>query len=135
MKNVNIVLTSGKRKTAVARATTKKGNGIITINGTPVEIYPVPLLREKIMESIRLAGDRATSIDVEVKVHGGGPTGQADASRTAIAKGMVKYFKDDALQEVFRQYDRTLLVNDIRRKMPKKPTGSGARAKRQKSYR
>ena len=131
----NIILTSGKRKTAVARATTKKGKGIFTINNSPVEIYPVPLLREKIMEPILLAGEKANGLDISVKVRGGGPTGQADASRTAIAKGIVKFLKDDNLEDVFRQYDRTMLVNDIRRKMPKKPAGRGARAKRQKSYR
>ncbi|EQD29029.1 30S ribosomal protein S9P, partial [mine drainage metagenome] len=71
----------------------------------------------------------------EVEVHGGGTTGQADAARTAIAKGIVEFFGDDKIEDMFRQYDRTLLVNDIRRKLPKKPQGSGARAKRQKSYR
>ncbi len=131
----NIIMTSGKRKTAVARATTRKGSGLYTINGTPVQIYPVPLLREKIMEPIVLAGEKANSIDIAVKVRGGGPTGQADASRTAIAKGIVKFLNDDTLEDAFRQYDRTMLVNDIRRKMPKKPAGRGARAKRQKSYR
>ena len=68
-------------------------------------------------------------------VFGGGVTGQADASRTAIAKGIIKFVSDDTLEEKFRQYDRTMLVNDIRRKLPKKPMGRGARVKRQKSYR
>ncbi|MEM3844842.1 MAG: 30S ribosomal protein S9, partial [Candidatus Parvarchaeota archaeon] len=36
---------------------------------------------------------------------------------------------------IFREYDRTLLVNDVRRKLPKKPGGRGARKKKQKSYR
>ncbi len=130
-----IIYTSGKRKTAVARAVTRKGKGLITVNGKPVEFFPVSLLREKLMDPIRLAGDKVNEIDIEVSVSGGGVTGQADASRTAIAKGIVEYFKDDSIQEAFRGFDRTLLVNDIRRKMPKKPTGSGARAKRQKSYR
>ncbi|GGM73159.1 30S ribosomal protein S9 [Thermogymnomonas acidicola] len=129
------VITSGKRKTAVARAVTKKGTGKFTINGVPVELYPVEVLREKIMEPIRLLGERANEIDIEVNVRGGGLTGQADASRTAMAKGMVEYFKDDSLEEMFRQFDRTLMVNDVRRKLPKKPMGRGARKKRQKSYR
>jgi len=129
------ILTSGKRKTAVARAVTKKGKGIITINGYPVEFHPVQILREKIFEPIQLVGDKINEINIEVDVHGGGTTGQADAARTAIAKGIVEFFGDDKIEEMFRQYDRTLLVNDIRRKLPKKPQGSGARAKRQKSYR
>lgn len=134
MKNQPI-LTSGKRKTAVARAVTRKGKGIVTINGYPVEFHPVLILREKIFEPINLAGDKINEVNIDVKVQGGGLTGQADAARTAIAKGILKYFNDDSMVEMFRQYDRTLLVNDIRRKLPKKPQGSGARAKRQKSYR
>jgi small subunit ribosomal protein S9 len=129
------ILTSGKRKTAVATAATKKGKGIITINGYPIEFHPVQILREKIFEPVELVGDRINEVNIEVQVHGGGTTGQADAARTAIAKGIVEYFGDDKIEEMFRQYDRTLLVNDIRRKLPKKPQGSGARAKRQKSYR
>jgi small subunit ribosomal protein S9 len=129
------ILTSGKRKTAVARAATKKGKGIITINGYPIEFHPVQILREKIFEPIELVGDKINEVNIEVQVHGGGTTGQADAARTAIAKGIVEYFGDDKIEEMFRLYDRSLLVNDIRRKLPKKPQGSGARAKRQKSYR
>lgn len=135
MKVNNIIATSGKRKTAIARATTRKGKGIVTINGEPVEFHPVLLLKDKIMEPLKLIGDRANEVDIEVQVAGGGSTGQADAARTAIAKGIVQFFKDDSIEEAYRQYDRTLLVNDIRRKMPKKPEGKGARAKKQKSYR
>ncbi len=135
MKTPNFISTSGKRKTAVARAITRKGKGIITINGSPVEFHPVLLLKDKIMEPMKLIGDRINEVDIEVKVSGGGNTGQADAARTAIAKGIVQFFKDDSIEDMYRQYDRTLLVNDIRRKMPKKPQGKGARSKKQKSYR
>ena len=61
--------------------------------------------------------------------------GQADAIRTAIAKGLVDYFKDEDLKKMFLEFDRSLLVNDPRRKEPKHPLGRGARKKRQKSYR
>ena len=135
MKSQNFIVTSGKRKTAVARAVTRKGNGQVTINGRPVEFHPIQILRQKIGEPLQLVGEKASEMNIDVKVAGGGPTGQADASRTAIAKGIVKFLKDDKIEEMFRQYDRTLLVNDIRRKMPKKPMGRGARGKRQKSYR
>lgn len=135
MKAANLISTSGKRKTAVARAITKKGKGIVTINGEPVEFHPVLLLKDKVMEPLKILGDRANQVDIDVKVSGGGNTGQADAARTAIAKGIIQFFKDDSIEEAYRQYDRTLLVNDIRRKMPKKPQGKGARAKKQKSYR
>jgi small subunit ribosomal protein S9 len=61
--------------------------------------------------------------------------GQASASRTAIAKGIVQYLEDDILEQMYTKYDRSLLVSDPRRKLPKKPLGRGARKKRQKSYR
>ncbi|MCL4344886.1 MAG: 30S ribosomal protein S9 [Candidatus Thermoplasmatota archaeon] len=130
-----IVITTGKRKTATARAYTRKGTGRFLINGTPIELYPVALLREKLLEPITLIGEKASGIDVEVEVSGGGMTGQVDASRTAMAKGIVKFLNDQTIEDIYRQYDRTIMVNDIRRKLPKKPMGRGARAKRQKSYR
>lgn len=129
------IQTSGKRKTAVARAVTHPGTGRITINGLPVEFFPVPLLREKIMEPIVMVGENINKMDISVDVKGGGVTGQADAARTAIAKGIVQFLQDSTIEDSFKKYDRTILVNDVRRKLPKKPQGSGARAKRQKSYR
>ncbi len=132
----NEILTTGKRKTATARAVTKKGKGKVLINGVPVELYPIELLRNKLMEPLKILGERSNEVDIDIKVNGGGNTGQTDAARTAMAKGIIKYFSDDhELENNIRVYDRTILVNDIRRKMPKKPMGSGARAKRQKSYR
>ncbi len=130
-----IVQSTGKRKTATARAITKNGTGKYRINGLPIELYPVAMLREKLMEPILLIGERAAAIDVEITVTGGGLTGQVDASRTAMAKGIVKLLNDETVDEIYRQYDRTIMVNDIRRKLPKKPMGRGARARRQKSYR
>ena len=113
------ILTIGKRKAATARAVTRKGTGKILINGVPIELYPIEILRNKLMEPLRILGDRANEINIDISVHGGGNTGQTDACRTAISKGIIKYFKDNELENTFRLYDRTLLVNDIRRKMPK----------------
>jgi len=56
-------------------------------------------------------------------------------SRTALARGIVKWHNDPQMKDIFLAYDRTLLVNDSRQKEAKKPHGSGARAKFQKSYR
>ena len=135
MVKTTTINTSGKHKTAVARATTKPGKGVVRINSVPLSIYDPELARLKIEEPIKLAGDRFKGIDIIVKVHGGGIIGQAMAARTAIARGIVTFLEDEELEHLFREYDRSLLVNDPRRKMPKKPLGRGARAKRQKSYR
>ena len=132
---VKIINTSGKRKTAIARATFRSGKGCVRINRKPVEYYQPELARLKIMEPLELAGNRINRIDVSVNVEGGGVMGQAEASRTAIARGLVDWFGDEELRTLFMSYDRALLVNDTRRKEPKHPMGRGARAKRQKSYR
>lgn len=132
---MKVIVASGKRKTAVARATVRKGRGLVRINSVPVEIYPFELAKLKILEPLKLAGRKAEAVDIEVNVRGGGIMGQADATRTAIARGLVQYLNDEELETLFRDYDRTLIVPDTRRKLPKKPLGRGARKKRQKSYR
>lgn len=132
---MKVVVASGKRKSAVARASVRKGKGLVRINSVPVEIFEPSLARTKIMEPLTLAGDRSGKVDIEVNVQGGGIMGQATASRTAIAKGLVQFLGDEDLESIFMRYDRSLLVSDPRRKLPKKPLGRGARKKRQKSYR
>jgi small subunit ribosomal protein S9 len=130
-----IVNTSGKRKTATARATVQKGKGLIRINKQPLEIYEPEIARWKILEPIQIADNHINSIDIDVNVKGGGFMSQASAVRTAIAKGLVEYTNDPSLKLAYLDHDRSLLVSDSRRKEPKKPLGRGARKKRQKSYR
>ncbi|MDR0508573.1 MAG: 30S ribosomal protein S9 [Candidatus Methanoplasma sp.] len=132
MEHVN---TSGKRKTAIARATVKEGTGRVTINKVPLDTYGPELAKLKIMEPLGLVPEKASKVDIAVLVNGGGVMGQAAAARTAIARGLVDFYKDEELEAVFRSYDRTLIINDDRRKLPKNPLGHGARAKKQKSYR
>ncbi|MHA1212623.1 MAG: 30S ribosomal protein S9 [Candidatus Heimdallarchaeota archaeon] len=136
MSSKRIILTSGKRKTAIARATTKAGKGRIRINSVPLEVYPSELARMKIQEPLVLAGEKITKkLDINIKVHGGGYIGQADAARTAVGRGIVKWTQDPQLRSKFMHYDRAILVADSRRKEVKKAGGPGARARYQKSYR
>ena len=130
-----IVNTSGKRKTAIARATIKKGKGLIRINKKPVELYRPEVAMWKILEPIKLADKYIEKVNIDVNVTGGGFMSQANAVRTAIARGLVKFTADPSLKLAFLDHDRSLLVSDSRRKEPKKPLGRGARKKRQKSYR
>jgi small subunit ribosomal protein S9 len=132
---MKVATASGKRKTAIARATVMRGKGRVRVNRIPVEIMTPELVRLKVMEPLRLAGKRIETLDIDVNVQGGGIMGQADAVRTAIARGLVQYTGDQELEAIYRDYDRTLMVPDTRRKLPKKPLGRGARKKRQKSYR
>lgn len=127
--------TSGKKKTAVARATITEGTGLVRINGQPVELIEPEIARLKMLEPFRIVDDIRDGIDVSVSVEGGGVMGQADAVRTAIARGLVDYTKDATLRDAYMEFDRSLLVNDVRQSEPKKWGGPGARARYQKSYR
>lgn len=133
---VKIINTSGKNKTAIARAKITEGVGRIRVNKKPIEIYEPEIARLKILEAIAFIGDDVTSkIDINVNVRGGGVMGQANAVRTAIGKGVIEWTGDLAVKDAMLAYDRSLLVNDSRQKETKKFGGPGARAKSQKSYR
>jgi len=134
--STKVLLTSGKRKTAVARATVKLGKGRVRVNNVPVEILEPKVARDKVMEPLLQAGDVVwKQLDIDIKVSGGGFMGQAEAVRTALARALLRWTKSVHLQTVFTEYDRTLVAGDPRRREPKKFGGPGARARDQKSYR
>ncbi len=135
MKAPVVVQAAGKRKSAVARATVRKGIGRVRVNRQPLEVLEPEIVRQKIQEPLLMVGEKWKSLDIDVDVQGGGIMGQASAARTAVARGLIGWIKDPALADMFKHYDRSLLVNDPRRKLPKRPGGRGARKRRQKSYR
>ena len=136
MPTKKVIVVSGKRKTATARAVVKAGVGRILVNRTPLEVLEPEIAREKIMEPFLQAGDEVwKQLDVDLKVSGGGYMGQAEAARMACANALLKWTKSAHLRTVFADYDRTMIAGDARRKEPKKFGGPGARARDQKSYR
>lgn len=133
---MTIVHASGKRKSAIARATLRKGVGKIRVNSQILETFEPKLARLKLREPLLLAGDVANRVDIDIIVKGGGIMSQAEAARLAVARALVEYTKSDKLEKDFLDYDRHLLIADVRRKETRKPNRHGkARAKRQKSYR
>lgn len=132
---MKIVNSSGKRKTAIARATFREGKGRVRINKKPIELIEPELVKLKMSEPFSFASGILPTIDVDVNVRGGGIFGQAGAVRTAIARGLVDWTNDTALRDALLRHDRSILVNDTRYMEPKKFGGRGARARRQKSYR
>ena len=129
-----IINTSGKRKKAIARATIKEGKALVKINNISLDIYGSQMTRLRIQEPLLLVGDAVKNLSVSVTVHGGGVIGQANAARLAIAKALAEH--NESFRQVFLDYDRQLLVADVRRKESRKPNSHGkARSKRQKSYR
>ncbi|MCK4845339.1 MAG: 30S ribosomal protein S9 [Candidatus Heimdallarchaeota archaeon] len=131
-----VIVSSGKRKTAIARVTIKKGKGRVRVNGVPLEILPNELSRVKVNEVFSLAGEEMRNkIDIKANVRGGGVIGQAEAIRTAIARGLIEYFEDMSLKEKFVVYDKTIVSGDPRRTEPKHFGGRSSRSRFQKSYR
>ncbi|MBT3691463.1 30S ribosomal protein S9 [archaeon] len=132
-KNLTV---SGKRKTAIAKATIKTGKGKITVNKIPYEHLDM-FKRLTIKEPIELTKKTLGNFDFDIAVNikGGGSEGQIQAGRLAIAKALVEFTKSKELKQAFISYDKNLLVADTRRKEPNKPGDSKARRKRQKSFR
>jgi small subunit ribosomal protein S9 len=130
------ILRSGKRRTAIARAIIKGGTGKILINGKPLEIIEPEIVRMKLQEPFYFVDEKTkNSLDIKVKVKGGGYMGQADAARTAIARVLLAWVDSEQLRAKYSEYDRHMIVGDPRRREPKHFGGSGARAKYTKSYR
>lgn len=133
--STKMIHASGKRKSAIARATLKPGKGKVRINNNLLESMTPKMVMLRIMEPIEIAGDIANEVDIDVIVRGGGQMSQAEAARLVVAKTLLQYSKDKTLEQKYIAYDRHLLVSDVRRKETRKPGDSKARAKRQKSYR
>ena len=124
---------TGKRKRALARATLYPGTGIIRVNHKLLSTLKPIIVKDRIMEPLLLSEDDWQKVDIDVDVRGGGWQGQTDAVRSAIARALVENNKK--LKKTFLDYDRHLLVWDVRRREQRKPNDSKARAARQKSYR
>jgi len=135
MAKNNIVQQTGKRKTAVARASVMKGKGMIRINNEDLESYFTNTMSQLKVKEPLLISDSLGKYDVKISVFGGGVSAQTDAIRQAIAKALVELTGSEDLKKTFVDYDRSLIVADTRFKEMKKPNNSSARAKRQKSYR
>ncbi len=128
------MIVKAKKKSATARAVIRKGNGTIKINGMNIHAYAKGYVKELLLEPVRLAGETLKEFNIDINVKGSGFMSQAVAVRSCIAKALVKA-KGKKLKDIFTAYDRTLLVDDVRRVESKKPLGRKARKKKQKSKR
>ena len=128
-----VINTIGSRKEAVAHATLRPGKGMVRVNRIAITETGTAMTRMKMLEPVILAGD-ISGLDIDVRVSGGGQVSQADAVRLAIARALIAH--DKKLEKTMLDYDRTLLVADVRFKEVAKPNRHGnARSKTQKSYR
>lgn len=116
-------LGTGRRKSSVARVRVRDGSGKITINNRPLEEYfPHAQDQRSVVDTLDAAGKR-DSVDVLIRVGGGGTTGQAGACRMGIARALCCY--DSELFPALR--DGGFLTRDARMKERKKPGLHGAR--------
>jgi len=130
-----VVHVSSRRKRAIARATLHEGKGIIRINHQTLDTYQPKLARMMIQEPLMIAGDFVNKVNINVNVFGGGWHSQAEAVRGCVAKALVESTKNKQLKTEFLNYDRTLLIDDVRFAEASKPNDSKPRSARQKSYR
>ncbi|MEM4318743.1 MAG: 30S ribosomal protein S9 [Candidatus Pacearchaeota archaeon] len=138
IKRESVIVVAGKRKAAIAKATAKRGEGIVKINNIPFtnfDLYRRLQIEEPLKIAEAIIGPELRNIDINVNVKGGGIQGQTEASRLAIARALVEFTKSKELEKAFLSYSRNLVDADVRRKEMRKPRDSKARAKRQKSYR
>lgn len=130
------IIASGKRKTSVARAVIKEGTGKVNLNKNNYENLQM-LDRLRLEEPLKIAEKILGKInfDVAITARGGGEKGQIEAARVALARAIVRFTKSQELEKAYVEYDRNLIVADVRRKEAYKPGDSKARRKRQTSYR
>ncbi len=130
------IIASGKRKTAIARAILIEGSGKISINKKDYKNLQM-FDKLKIEEPLRIAEKTLGKLnfDVFINVKGGGEKGQVEAARLALARVIVKFSNNEQLIKAYSDYDKNLLIADIRRKETYKPGDSKARKKRQSSKR
>ena len=119
----NDVLGTGRRKTSVARVRIRPGKGEIQINKRPLEEYfTIDQDRNAVVAPLDHVEKRA-ELDVRIRVHGGGNTGQAGACMQGIARALIRF--DSELEAPLRELG--YLTRDARMKERKKPGLHGAR--------
>ena len=128
METVNAV---GRRKAAVARVIVKEGNGNITINKRPLDVYFPSSILQYIVKQPLTTLNVAEQYDILVNLDGGGYTGQAEALRLAIARALVKINPED--KSALRKHG--FMTRDPRAVERKKPGQPKARKRFQFSKR
>lgn len=132
MAKSEVIVTTGRRKTAIARVRmTPGGEGSIKINDRQMEEYfPRDVLRAAVLRPLLLT-DKARLFSIDARLDGGGIAAQAGALAHGISRGLLKV--DDTLRPVLKKDG--LLTRDPRQKERKKYGQKGARKRFQFSKR
>ncbi len=131
MENGNIYYATGKRKTSVAKTWLKPGTGKIVVNNKALEDYFVQKTARDLLSLPLVLTEMLDSVDINVRVMGGGIMGQSGAVKHGISKALVLF--DSELRGVLKKAG--CLTRDARIKERKKYGQKGARARFQFSKR
>ncbi|MCH8042537.1 MAG: 30S ribosomal protein S9 [Planctomycetes bacterium] len=116
-------LGTGRRKSSVARVRIRAGSGNITINKRTLDdFFPNVRDRNDVLAPL-IQTEKRDEVDIIIRVHGGGFTGQSGACKLGIARALKQY--DGELEEALRE--QNMLTRDSRMKERKKPGLHGAR--------
>jgi small subunit ribosomal protein S9 len=121
----------GKRKSSQARAYVRKGTGKIIVNKRPMEEYFSRPTSQLVVQQPLVLTNNVGKYDIYVNVRGGGPSGQAGATRHAIARAILAI--DPTTRPVLKK--EGFLTRDSRKVERKKPGLAGARRRFQFSKR
>ncbi len=121
----------GKRKSSRARAYMRKGTGKIIVNKRPFEDYFTRPTSRLVVQQPLVLTNNVGKYDIYVNVMGGGPSGQAGATRHAIARAILAV--DPSTRPILKK--EGLLTRDSREVERKKPGRAGARRRFQFSKR
>jgi len=130
-EELQTIQTVGRRKTAVARVLIRPGEGEWTINGRPMaEYFPRKAHQIRVEEPLQVT-EMGGRFDIQIRVRGGGLTGQADAIRMGVSRALVAF--DEEQRPTLRS--KGLLTRDSRKVERKKPGRPKARKRFQFSKR
>ena len=128
---MEVVNTIGRRKAAVARVYVKPGNGTITINKKPLEVYfPLDIFQFVVKQPL-IVLNQLENYDININLDGGGIHGQAEAARMGISRALCEI--DAENRSILKK--NGFLTRDAREVERKKPGQPGARRKFQFSTR
>ena len=125
-----VYIGTGRRKSSIAQVKMVPGKGKITVNGRDVrDFFPYETNVMDLMQPL-VATNNETTFDIEVKVNGGGASGQTGAIRLGITRALLQYDEanegnDDSYRKILKRAG--FVTRDSRSKERKKPGLKAAR--------